>query len=391
MEKLYVEDLLYKLLYDFKAVTPDRQILESICRQTQKETPLTDRQFNLVVSKLKDYEDLFESNNITIAAYEPKLPLRQIDRRKYIKIVDELDNDTVYEAYKSKWKWIKVRFPFNKKDIVKINQVGVPMREYYHRRGSHEHFYKLNGRNVNKILTLFATRNFDIDKELEQYNKKVTKILKDSERYTNSFENVIKNFSDEIRQSFVEKDNTYIADRSLRFQYKVSKQAPRNLNDLIAYRSESEVCVDPEVYQMDDIISCVNTLDRYPLLVLIDQDNAFSQLAEIHQCISKYVNNSLQSVLFRVDANDIENADLNSYVQQYTLNNWVDKNTKVVYIKKNKLPKILLQSNFIPFCSLSKTSIRSNTHVKSYVELYCDCILYHDASLSFFRRFDGKL
>jgi hypothetical protein len=391
MEKLYVEDLLYKLLYDIKVETPDRQILESICRQTEKGTALTDRQYNLVTEKLKNFEDVLEQHNIVVDTYEPRLPLRQIDRRKYIKIVDDLGPNVVYESYKSDWKWIKVRFPFNKKDIVKVNQIGVPMKEYHHSRGSHEHFYKLNGRNVNKLLTLFATRNFEIDEKLVEYNNKVTKILKDAERFTNSFANVIQNFTQDIRESFVGKDDLYIADRSLRYQYKVPKQAPKNLTDFIAYRSEPEVCVDPEAYEMKDIVKSIEDLDRYPLLVLIDQDMAFSQLIEIHQEVSKYVDNSLQSVLFRVDSNDKENADVNSYIQQHTLNNWVDKNTKVVYVKKNKLPKILLQSDFVPFCSLSKTSIRSNTHVKSYVELYCDCILYHDASLSFFRRLDGKL
>jgi hypothetical protein len=81
-----LENTLYKLLYDVKIETPARSILESICQQTQKDIALTDRQYALVVEKLKPFES--ELDGVLIEHIPTRMPLRSIDRQKYIKIVD---------------------------------------------------------------------------------------------------------------------------------------------------------------------------------------------------------------------------------------------------------------------------------------------------------------
>jgi len=385
MNQHTVEDLLYKALYEFKVVTPDRGILESICRQAEKGTALTDRQFNLVVDKLEGFADVFAENNIIVTTYEPKQPLRQIDRRKYIKVVDEIDAVFYDEKYKHGWKWIAVRFPFNKKDIMKINDLQIQHKEYSHEKGSHIHHYKLTPRNTHKIVSKFINRNFTIDKSLLEYYNKCTSIIEESSKYTSSYENVFLRLDEEQQNDLVNKSDLYIADRSLRYQYKLPKPLPQNLDEIIAYRTSRELCVDPECYTLTNITTSLNNLHRYPLLVTIDEEDSFQQLADMHQNIRRHVKNEEQSVLFRIDKSDTLNNPLNDYIRNNNLNNWVDNNTKVVYIKKNKLPKILLKHNFKPICSLSKTSIRLQKTVKDFVDLYCDCIIYHDKSLSFFR------
>ena len=76
---------------------------------------------------------------------------------------------------------------------------------------------------------------------------------------------------------------------------------------------------------------------------------------------------------------------MNNYVKDNNLNNWVDENTKVVYIKKDKLPKVLLKSEFKPQTAVSKSSLRSNRLVTNYVNFNCDLIVYNDTDLSSFR------
>ena len=50
------------------------------------------------------------------------MPLREIDRSKTISIVStaEAMGANVYESFKNDWQWIKVRFPFNKRTIMDL-------------------------------------------------------------------------------------------------------------------------------------------------------------------------------------------------------------------------------------------------------------------------------
>ena len=385
-----LENVLHKLLYDVKIETPARSILESICQQTQKDIALTDRQYALVVEKLKPFES--ELDDVLIEHIPTRMPLRSIDRQKYIKIVDHQETAARREIFKQDCKWIKVRFPFAKKDIVKIQSLNISSKEYYHVRGSHEHFYKLTPTNAFKVVEALKLRNFEIDNVLIEYVSKVKNILTTELKYNSSFENVTKRM-DVAEQEYIHSlTPLQQVDRSIRYGYSINKGDAFNLTEMIAYRTDAAVPADPAMWSINDIASSINTLDRFPLIVTVDEDDCYRQLTEIHQAFLPYVNDELQSVMFRVDSNDIQNHQLNAYVKNQKLNNWVDNRTKIVYIKKNKLPKPLLSSSFLPICCLSKSSIRSHNNVKSYVEINCDCIIYNDNHVGLFRSYaSGKL
>lgn len=388
-----LESVLHKLLYEVDIETPARSILESICQQTQKDVALTDRQYALVLEKLKPFES--ELDNISIEDIPTRMPLRSINREKYIVITDE-EIDIVKSLRggydKGSSKWIKVRFPFNKKDIMKIQSLHISSREYHHVRGSHEHFYKLTPTNAFKIVEALKLRNFKTDQILIEYVDKVKDMLNDESKYNSSFENITNRMDAAEREHLRSLTPLQQIDRSMRYGYTTDNDYPINLTQEIAYRTSSSIPADPEKWSMNDIASSINTLDRFPLIVTIDEDNSYQQLVEIHQAFLPYVDDSLQSVMFRVDSDDAKNLDLNAYVKNQKLNNWVDNKTKIVYIKKNKLPKPLLSSDFLPMCCLSKSSIRSHTHVKSYVDINCDCIIYNDNHVGLFRSYaSGKL
>jgi len=392
-----LENTLYKLLYDVKIETPARSILESICQQTQKDIALTDRQYALVVEKLKPFES--ELDGVLIEHIPTRMPLRSIDRQKYIKIVDhqeasgnEYISKYLSESFKQNWKWIKVRFPFAKKDIVKIQSLNISSKEYIHHRGSHEHFYKLTPINAFKVVEALKLRNFEVDNALIEYVSKVKDILTAELKYNSSFENVIKRMDASEQEYIHSLTPLQQADRSIRYGYSINKGDVFNLTEMIAYRTDAAVPADPEIWSINDIANSINTLGRFPLIITVDEDECYHQLVEIHQAFVPYVDDSLQSVMFRADSNDIKNTEMNAYVKNQKLNNWVDNNTKIVYIKKNKLPKPLLSSSFLPICCLSKSSIRPHNNVKSYVDMNCDCIIYNDNHVGLFRSYaSGKL
>ena len=72
----------------FQLDSSDVSFLQSIARQTFKGTALTDRQCNVVKEKLLKYKDQFlkEDYNIDYALDYLRMPLREIDRSKYVTI-----------------------------------------------------------------------------------------------------------------------------------------------------------------------------------------------------------------------------------------------------------------------------------------------------------------
>ena len=368
----YIEDYLeYLCNNQLDSLQSCNAIYFSIYKQITRGVGITDRQYALVLKKIQEYMDVDDLPTRT--------PLRSIDRSKYITIIDNIE-DTVYESYKDNWKWIKVRFPFSKKDIAKVDSIGISHNEYYHKKGSHEHYYKFTSKNVYKIINVLKNRNFKIEDTLFEYYEKINDVVNVK---FDVYENCI---PDTVKKELSELSNLQHADRGLRYGYNTPPTYSDTITNIIAYRQDIEVCLDPKKYKVQDIIETVNLLDRFPLLVLIDEDTSYIQLKQIHSEVSKIIDNKHQSVLFRIDSKDANNAPVNDYIKDNHLNNWVDNETKVVYIKKSKLPKVLLQSNFKPMCTLSKTSTRCNKNVKTYMETFCDCILYHDVSLSLFGR-----
>lgn len=368
----YIEDYLEWLcnnhLDSLKTVDA---IYFSIYKQTVRGIGLTDRQYNLITNKINEYTTL--PDNI-----ECKVPLRKIDRSKYIKIVSHaemLGSDAVYESFKSEWKWIKVRFPFSKKHIVRIDDLKykIGYKSYHHVKGSHEHYFRLEKDNVFTIVNNF--QNFDIEDEvLELYNQQ--KNIKENNLDYIPFlssDNQLQNINFQSTENYM-----HNIDRAIRYGYAINLKPANTLTEKIAYRQNQLLYLKPEEYTVKEIINSLHELDRFPIIVLIDDDNTLQQVQELHNATKGIVNSQQQSVLFRVDSNDIKNMPLNLYIKENELNNWVDNDTKIVYIKKTKLPKILLKSNFKPICALSLSSIRSNKFVSSFCVFNCDCYIMTD-------------
>jgi hypothetical protein len=407
----YIEDYLHILIDTIGVSEVDHSIMTSISRQVKKGIALTDRQYDLVKNKLANYKEQFLEHNIVLD-HNPstRLPLRQIDRRKHVSIVSHsemLGPDSVYESHKDKWQWIKVRFPFSKKDIVKVESIvnrisqrnSYSKKQYFHKKGSHEHFFFLNEINAFLVYDELKNRSFEIDPFIIETAIKVEDILKNKSAYfphvssdglVNLPANLVESVINEIGQYNNESQSLY-KDRSVKYGYSFDTYVNNGtLLDNVASREHPDVLINPEKHNINKVAELIYKLDRFPLVVLIDNDNAADQLLTIHQAFKYIVADNEQSVLFRSDSNDNENVYVNQYVKDNNLNNWVDKDTKIVYIKKNKLPKVLLSSNFKPSAALGKTSMRSNSQVDTYISFNCDLIIYHDNQQNMFGRYSRK-
>jgi hypothetical protein len=377
----------------------DQTILQSIGRQVFKGTALTDRQYDLVREKLLKYKDQFTAleYDLDSALDNLRMPLREIDRSKYITIVEHKDTagpNTVYESYKSKWNWIKVRFPFSKKLIVLIEEIinTIPRHKYYHDKGSHEHFFVLDERNTFEIINRFKDKNFEIDQQLISLYEKLEDMNNKKEEYIPGIYNYkLKNLSEKAINYMVSSiGNPSVENLALYkdrqemfglhyFDEVMLEESLRHLSVLskkIATRNKSNVLVQRSKYTINAVAESLLELDRFPLLVILPENDPLDNLHAIHTAFKGFVERSEISVMFRLDNNT--NSDFNDYVRDQKINNPLDTNTKIVYINNtSSVPKPLVMSDWRPCSALMISSLRPHSKVGSYID-DIDLVIHYD-------------
>ena len=359
----------------------DFTIMNSIARQCFKGMALTDRQSALMQEKLQPYRDQFMNLDwdFDYAVNQLRQPLRSIDRSKYIKIAG---NDIV------------VRFPFNKTDIVYVQEAANKCQEYHHQKGSHIHSFAYNERNILNLLDRFTKKEFTIDEELLDIYDKVKAINSNPQEYLSGIDdnyNLINinaklavTIQNEVGEASAE-SFTKLYDRRFRYGFNYVTDFGKARNELehqIASRTDAMYHSKPSTESADSILSALWNLDRFPLLVILDNDLAEEQLYMFANYYRDILDTKEQSVLFRLEEKD---SGFNQLVKDRKLNNWVDSTTKVVYISKSKLPKLLVNNEWKPGATFSFTS-SMDRFVDSYVSFNCDLIVYREEHMSPMRR-----
>jgi hypothetical protein len=357
----------------------DYTIMNSVARQVFKGTALTDRQFALMKEKLVNYKQQFieaGADSFDEAITQTRQPIREIDRSKYIK----LEGDTIV-----------VRFPFKKTDIMLLQEI-IPTDGYSHTKSSHQHIFDYTETNVLNILDQFGKKDFVIDEELiEIYNK--IKSIKDSpqEYLSGVFNQQLININP-VLLSVIQTElgnlsnETFIQFIDRRFRYGfdyIEKSNGTTLAQKIAQRDQVHYLSKPSQESTSKILSALWELKRFPMLVILSPEHAERQLHEFANHYRDILNSEQQSVLFRLEEAD---AGFNQLVKDRKLNNWVDKRTKVVYINKSKLPKLLINNEWKPSIAFSYDSY-IDKNLDSYVKFNCDLIVYREEAISAFKRY----
>ena len=364
---------------EFTIEKTDHTIITSIARQCFKGMALTDRQSALMHEKLQNYRDQFTNLDwdFDYAVNQLRQPLRHIDRSKYIKIVD---NNVV------------IRFPFRKTEIMLVQEISNNAEGYAHEKGSHKHIFALNEINVLKIVDRFKDKQFTIDQEILDLYKDIKSIHDSPQEYLSgvSSDNKLININPRllpiINSELGELSNetfTQFIDRRFRYGFNYTQTfESKSLADKIALRNDNTYQSKPSEELTSNILNALWDLNRFPLLVVLEDDKAEQQLYEFANHYRDILNPEEQSVLFRLEEKD---AGFNQLIKDRKLNNWVDNSTKVVYISKNKLPKILVNNEWKPCAAFSFTSTLDR-YLDSYVSFNCDLVVYREEHISPFRR-----
>jgi len=367
---------------DFVLDPKDKTILISIARQVARGTALTDRQYELVKSKLIDYRDQFERNDMNhldLALDNLNQPLRKIDRSQTI---------TVEDGY------VVVKFPFNKKTISQLDTVSSHYRQFYsHEKGSNQHRFKLYEPVINQIVELFKNKQFEIDPKLIEINNKIEEIKTQESKYVphvtvdsliNVDSRVYELAAKEIGE-FSRENRIKYWDRSFRYGYKKQPKCFDTASPLaedLANRSNIKEYVNPSAYTLKDVVMAVKELDRFPLLITLSRKKEYHELQQLVEAFD-FVDPQQQIVLDRVEDTHDSNYALNNFIKEKNFNRWLDNDIKIAYIFKSSLPKLLLKNEWRPIAHLSLSGERENTMTSGYIDQHCDLNIFHDAQPSY--------
>lgn len=384
----------------FELESPDRSILFSIGRQVVRGIALTDRQYDLVKTKLLDYEYQFKANNIELDKTFPlRQPLRQIDRSKYIKICKQ-GEEIPLKGIDQDLDWIKIRFPFSKKLILALDPViSLDRQSHYHQKGSHEHFFQFKEKIVYALVRVFKNKNFEIDQELLKYYEELETMVNNKDNhipgvYSFKLDNLNSNAINYIISDIGEPNLKNLAiykDRSelyglKHFDEKDLEESLSKLTELsykIVNRKSSNILVNTNEYNLKDLIASILELNRMPMLVCINESTAYDDVKLFNETLSGIFFQDDCCAVFRLDNDTDKNKQFNQYVKENNLNNSLALSTKVVYTNKKLIPKPVVASDWKPrvIVFLGNEGI-SNGPSKALID-ECDLVVYFadDASL----------
>jgi hypothetical protein len=387
-----------------EAISTDYTIMSSIARQVSRGLALTDKQYEVCRSKLiTNYKPQFDNIGCDIERVTENLrqPLRVIDRSKYIRLITEQEKVQMDNLAKENKDilWFVVRFPFSKKLIVDLESCIVDRKNYFHPKGSHSHYFLVNETNVFEVVDAFKEKEFNIDSELIEFYNRILIIKNNPKDYIPCIvENNAYNISDKVHATANKELGPLTNDSLLLYidranRYGITKidhnLKPNTVIEKIALRPTAQYLSSPLEEDTISLISAVHSLDRYPLLVIIQEPHAETQLHELFNIFRNIVDPKEQSVLFRLSSDTGQS--FNQYIKENNLNNWVDNNTKIVYISNTKLPKLLVTGSWKPITALAFDSYPLK-FIDAYIQSNCDLIVYRDDRMSPFKKyFNAKL
>ena len=322
----------------FTVKTEDYNILTSIGRQVVRGIGLTDRQHELVKTKLLTYSDMFE-HDLSKSLNSLRIPVRHLNREKTIKLVTHGHDNELY---------IAVKFIFHKKLLTAIEKAKAGVIGHIYDSKQKVHYFPFTEKNTYQIIKHFKNNNFNIEPELLSYFEKVEIMNNNKEDYIPGIYSFkLKNLSDKAINFMVSsigepsKDTLAIYnDRKdqLGLQHFDQQELEDSLNALtilskkIVTREEYNVIVSPKIYPIERVLESLLELNRFPILVILPNENPLDNLIKLHKGLTNIIFEQDMSVLFRVDNDKTAGKHFNDYVRVNKLNNLLDKNTKVVYI-----------------------------------------------------------
>lgn len=352
-----IESAIILMMKENFCLEDDRYFFTSIARQCGRNLALTSRQHELIKNKIEPYRTKFLEYNIDITVVRDKLkyPYRSIDREHYVRYETHNDVDCIV-----------IRFPFSKRIIKRIEELK-EIIDTAHDYTEHKHIFQISEKTVLGVVNV-ANRfeaKFNIAEDVLEDYKKVLELENQKEELIPTlrnfkFVNLPEVCQEQIIKDCGEPNKSNLLkyfDRAELYGLRID-HSWQECNDVgyltrrLVERTKSDVKILSSSFSLNAVAGSLYELDRFPLLVSCDVSGKgqvdTDPVVDIFKAFNGVVPASQQSVLFRLDGDH----PFNSWVKENGLNNPVDKNTKIVYINDNKVPKPLVNSDFWPSACL---------------------------------------
>jgi hypothetical protein len=385
----------------------DKTILHSIARQINNGLGLTDRQIDMILTKSERYKGGLTANGVDLEKItqdkSTRLPVREIDRSQKVSLATDEDENRQYIIVKHQ----------NSQEFYELWLKASEKLVGFVQENLSNKIVVLNEVNVKIIVEAVEPLGFIIDQEIDEIYREIEKIVKNPEKFqpTLKIENDtvdIENFNFKEKDKFLDNfkkvkstnflkllnraKNAGIAINSIDFTKNIENLGIVDLPDLtksVILENTTKFQIDIESHTIDDILKTINFLDQWPLVVVVDDDiTCFNRISEFIDSLKQYVDKSEITVFFRLKK-DVGNSEkFHEYIAENQLNNYITKDTKVVFLSRSKIPKPLLKSGWKPTSAIAMSNLvfgKMSVYLNDVINVY----YYNDSIITKYNKVKG--
>tara|TARA_B110000483_G_scaffold15643_1_gene17571 strand:+ start:1170 stop:2417 length:1248 start_codon:yes stop_codon:yes gene_type:complete len=379
----------------------DKGLIYSLARQTVRGTAYTDRQCELAISKATHYKSILEEVDIdvTTSVTQLRMPLRSIDRSRWIKLKNQMQSLIPFNNPDEQY--IAVRFSFQKNLISALENIN--SKPIHYDKINKTHYFEYNERTLHNVVSALTNKGFEIQPELQERYEILEMMNNNKKNYVPGIYSLkLKNLhakaidyaistigSPDVDNLAMYKDRDQLLGIT-HFDEDDLNNSIRKLTTLsqkIVKRKSSNILINSDEHVFDRVAESILELNRYPLLVVLNDESELENLQKVHQSFRNIFSNDDFCSLYRKENISPGNTEFNEYIKQNKLNNSLAIKSKVVYTSINKMSKVMLKSEWRPQAAILMGSRRS-TKVDQFLQ-ELDLVIHYDTDVSPFRKFSS--
>ena len=342
----------------------DKRILLSLSKQVSQGNFLTENQANLLLK-------IFKENINFITSLDPDAEniIKSERWSREFRVIEKIRKIFLRHDDETK---IAIQFTYDKRLKTKLADLSKKINGAITTVGSKEYHIAFTEKNIFAVVAEFFKDQFDIDEKILIFYQEIKEIAKTNKDYYNVFSLKDEKFKKlvEANVGSITLDNLLkLHDRKIRYGYNVHEKIHEiSLINAIAQRKKSKIFINSQTTSFDDIIGCLQKLDRLPLLVIFDGHDAKSDRKSLeiieNSVNSGFVDNSI-GIYFRYDK-EADGDMFNKAISSLKYNRQLDPTTSIAGISNNKIPKFMIKSGWKPQTIISFTNNFRNNKSSTY-------------------------
>lgn len=354
----------------------DDEILASLSKQMAANIYVTERQADLAIKIIgENIKHLLQLSEII---KNPKWDnsFRIIQRFKYLHLVKNTNPDRFF---------IEIGFNHTKTFTKKLDELKNKLSTPLTRTKNNVWQIPYSELDLYHLVELVKSQNFEISPEILEAHQEIFEILKQENKDKiyidiDTSENLKNRVSVEVGE--IVNTNILLEDRKIGYQYEIfdsffQKKSEKNLIEKIATRTDPQIFISSKTHELNDVVSSLQELNRFPMLVIFDSlpEKSEKNLKILRNSLIENNVNEGVGIYFRHD-NDQNGKPFNEQISQFQYNQPLNNNTVIAGITNLKIPKFLLKLKWQPKSVLVLAQVLGSNRVKLLTD-YCDLVIHY--------------